>query len=192
MPSVMPERIRVRLPYSSWLSGTSGANTVLEQVRGNGAYDPDSTGVGHQPNGFDQWAAFYQKYRVLGSRITVTAYSTSDAIISVFPSNTSSLATTKIHPTLEESNCVYTQTNAYSAGDPIVNEMTTSVVTGISPQAVLDEDNLGALVSAVPAVQWYWNISAQHPDEASATSVNMTYTVEYDIVFYSRVELPQS
>lgn len=44
--------------------------------RANGLFDPNYTGVGHQPYGFDQLVGvstgtgFYQKYRVLGAKIT--------------------------------------------------------------------------------------------------------------------------
>lgn len=39
----------------------------------NSLYDPDSSGVGHQPYGLDQWAAFYNKYRVFAVKMEVTA-----------------------------------------------------------------------------------------------------------------------
>lgn len=38
----------------------------------NGMYDPNITGIGHQPRGFDQNMAFYDHYRVIMSKITVT------------------------------------------------------------------------------------------------------------------------
>lgn len=37
----------------------------------NGMWDPDYTGGGHQPKGFDQWMAFYNHYTVVGSKINV-------------------------------------------------------------------------------------------------------------------------
>lgn len=36
----------------------------------NSVFDPDSSGVGHQPLGHDEMAALYSKYKVLGARIT--------------------------------------------------------------------------------------------------------------------------
>lgn len=41
--------------------------------RCNSLYDPDYTGIGHQPYTFDQWKAFYNEYRVIKARIKVTA-----------------------------------------------------------------------------------------------------------------------
>jgi len=37
----------------------------------NSMFDPDNTGVGHQPMGFDEMAAIYGHYSVVGSKITV-------------------------------------------------------------------------------------------------------------------------
>ena len=39
--------------------------------RANSVFDPDSSGIGHQPMGFDEMAANYNHYVVLGSKITV-------------------------------------------------------------------------------------------------------------------------
>jgi len=38
----------------------------------NGLYDPDITGTGHQPYGFDQLMALYNHYEVLSSKIKIT------------------------------------------------------------------------------------------------------------------------
>lgn len=37
----------------------------------NGMFDPDSTGVGHQPRGYDEFAEIYNHYTVLGAKIVV-------------------------------------------------------------------------------------------------------------------------
>ncbi len=61
-------------------AGGSGAVGVY-QFAANGMYDPDITGTGHQPLGFDQWlgtsitTGFYNHYNVTSSHIKVTAFS---------------------------------------------------------------------------------------------------------------------
>lgn len=51
----------------------------------NGMYDPNITGTGHQPFCFDQMAALYDHYVVIGSKITVkfAQYSTANNIMYV-------------------------------------------------------------------------------------------------------------
>lgn len=46
---------------------------TFHSFRVNSIYDPDSTGFGHQPYGHDELAKLYKRYRVTGSKITVTA-----------------------------------------------------------------------------------------------------------------------
>lgn len=38
--------------------------------RANSCYDPDATGVGHQPMNFDLWSQLYNHYTVVGAKIT--------------------------------------------------------------------------------------------------------------------------
>lgn len=40
----------------------------------NGCYDPDISGTGHQPMGFDQMTTFYNHYEVIGSKIRITPH----------------------------------------------------------------------------------------------------------------------
>jgi len=47
-------------------------NGAMTQFRANSCYDPDYTATGHQPMYFDNFALFYNRYRVLASKITVT------------------------------------------------------------------------------------------------------------------------
>lgn len=48
--------------------GTTGTYTFAA----SGLYDPNISGTGHQPYGFDQLMALYNKYHVTGSKIRVT------------------------------------------------------------------------------------------------------------------------
>lgn len=71
-------RFRTKLTYydTQALDPASNALTTINgsiwQYRANSVFDPDYTGVGHQPMYFDNLAAIYQNYRVLGCKITVT------------------------------------------------------------------------------------------------------------------------
>lgn len=70
--SFMPGRKSARLVYcSDALGATTTVAIQWHDFAANGMYDPDITGVGHQPMGFDQLAAIYQRYRVNACKITV-------------------------------------------------------------------------------------------------------------------------
>lgn len=76
--SVRPDRLIVKLPYSENIvlsTGTSGQGMTYTWNL-NSIYDPNRTGVGHQPLGYDQWNTFYNKYRVFKVAYELTATST--------------------------------------------------------------------------------------------------------------------
>lgn len=78
----LPDKYVVALPYvSETLSLTQGTAGLAANwtFRANGMYDPDYTGTGHQPLGFDQMMPFYQKYTVIGAKITVDIENTSSS-----------------------------------------------------------------------------------------------------------------
>jgi len=50
--------------------GSSGSNVWVFSV--NSCYDPDTTGIGHQPMYYDNYAQLFNRYRVNFAQITVT------------------------------------------------------------------------------------------------------------------------
>lgn len=54
--------------------------TATHVFRANSLFDPDFTGLGHQPLGFDQWSVFYDEYCVLGAKINVMPVNTQTVV----------------------------------------------------------------------------------------------------------------
>lgn len=75
-----PGKLRVTLRYSQTLNMANSVAGTIESYlfRANSIFDPDYTGVGHQPIGHDQWMAFYRRYKVTDSTIVVTPLKTDD------------------------------------------------------------------------------------------------------------------
>lgn len=67
-----PQSMKTTLRYTERIEFTP-TGTAVQQFRfmGNGVYDPNVTGVGHQPRGFDQFMDVYQKFTVVASQCTV-------------------------------------------------------------------------------------------------------------------------
>ncbi len=74
----VPAQKKVQLRYVEQFSLDAPASGVaaLFLFRANDLFDPDFTGGGHQPKGFDQWMVFYDHFTVIGSKIKVTYAST--------------------------------------------------------------------------------------------------------------------
>lgn len=69
----VPDRMLLKLPYYADVRLTkSGASSYTWNWNLNSIYDPDRTGTGHQPLGYDQWGIFYNRYRVYGVQFDVT------------------------------------------------------------------------------------------------------------------------
>lgn len=81
LPIGFPKTHLVRFKYVDTISLNAAAAEVVSTYifRANDCYDPDYTGTGHQPYGFDQWAAYYEHCHIIGSRCTVQYTPTASA-----------------------------------------------------------------------------------------------------------------
>lgn len=71
MPGFPSNKV-VKMRYVDTFELDPAAGTVAPWIfRANGIFDPDQTGIGHQPLGHDQWAQYYNHAVVIGSKINV-------------------------------------------------------------------------------------------------------------------------
>jgi hypothetical protein len=171
------------------MTSTVGAMATYVMT-GNGLFDPDVTGSGLQPLGYDQYAALYQRYRCIASNIKVnfavpaaTNNANGSFDIALVPSNTSSVFSTW---TAAES-APYSRAKTYEGfGAPAVglkSRMDTATFMGVPRSAVLADDTLQAGVSANPSDMWFWHICAQTADLSTTSTIylviKMTYLVDF-------------
>jgi len=69
----VPARMTRLLKYFDLvqINPSLGGGVSGYSFRLNSVFDPDYTGIGHQPRGFDQFAALYSEYVVLSSKIKI-------------------------------------------------------------------------------------------------------------------------
>lgn len=193
---VCPDVMSVQLHYSRNGSLT-GASPQSRVFRGNSCFDPDFTGVGSQPLGFDQWSQFYRRYRVIASKIVVSSVtkSTEGTRIAVAPLNTNTVIT--LPTTLQESNyCKQSRTTGLSTGSStssVTNYISTAAIRGGPFDIVQYEADLSALISTNPTQQWYWHVMNYNVD-GSITNIDTNINVDicYYVEFYDRETLSQS
>lgn len=70
----MPNKFATKLRYVGQTTLNPGVAGIagVHVINAIGLYDPDITGAGHQPRGFDELMSMYDHYQVIGSKITVT------------------------------------------------------------------------------------------------------------------------
>jgi len=68
---LVPSTKKIKLRYSTNLAFGSLSGIINKnQFNVGSIHDPDYTGAGHQPFGYDQLAALYKQYVVLGAKVT--------------------------------------------------------------------------------------------------------------------------
>ena len=83
------DRAVTKLRYVAYGAISTASLGYGEQIfRLNSCFDPDYSGAGAQPLGFDQWAAFYSRYKVLSVKAKcqfAAPTSLAESIVSLTP-----------------------------------------------------------------------------------------------------------
>jgi len=192
--------LRQRFKYATKITLNPGISTPAGHIfSANGLYDPDISGAGHQPMGFDQLVGvFYQHYTVLSSLIKVTFFSsTSDGsiaaasgMLTVEP-NSSVTLDTDIYDILERGKATSRPYNNASAGGKAVNTIVKKVdMRSFLGMDVMDEDNNAGNSSGNPSEQVYWHINAQGVDTATdSAAVYCVVELWYDAILHEPKDL---
>ncbi len=186
---ICPDRMFVALTYTAGKGlDSGGAGSIASQVfRGNSLFDPDFTGTGAQPTGFDQWAAFYERYRVRGSSMTVRVRAEVDASSTIFPMGVllPKTVTTLDTNYADAAGEPYARTKMISnqeAGYPstLKSYMTTTKILGLSKREAADVD-YSALVGANPSKEWFWHF---YIEDAITAGLNIKSKVYFEVTYY--------
>lgn len=200
-----PDRMVTKLRYVDNFNLTGGAGVVGANVfRFNSCFDPDLTGVGHQPMYFDQFAGAvgtgpYSRYRVISAKATVSFMQTSPPavaatnlgpiVVGLQTGATSGLYATNLSGLCEASNSTWTQLGDKAGG----NNMKVLTAT-YSPRRDLgvatDDDTVSAAYNGNPSQVFHlipWKI-----DTIGAAAVTALVEIVYTVEFFDRNEVAQS
>lgn len=206
--ATIADRTFLKLPYAVEYLVTLGGIGAPEQIafRANSLFDPEAAVGGIQPFGYDQYAAFYQRYTVLGCSCFITAAPAGDA--SAAPNGFNSVYRLNLWPTAGTQAAVasgYTPIGATAAvaeqpygksklisvntiGAPgagmIKSYMSTAKMFGVSTTAVLGETSYSALITANPSLEWFWNISLEDSAGTFSTGTGRFY-IFIRLVYYA-------
>lgn len=159
----------------------------------NSIFDPDRTGVGHQPYGFDQLAALYNRYRVLKAnwRVVFSPANTSYQAL-VLPLNgtlVASITTSGTWNTAAESPRAKTWIQGASGqSKEIVGGISLNDLNGCLWVEYLGDDRFEAQVTNSPIELMTLNIGLYNPG-ASAIIINYNVEIWYEVDLHDPLPL---
>lgn len=192
------DRLLTKLMYSQRVSLTSTAGAITSQLfSGNGLYDPDVSGTGSQPEGFDQMMALYGRYRVYSSKIKVdfinvgstNATSAFEICIVPVPGNATGFTT------MDDAKAApYAKYGVYNIWNlqRISHYIGTEKIYGLHKNAVEIETTYAGTSASSPTLEWTWQIYVQSADRSSTATCYTYTTIEYYSEFFDRNQLQLS
>lgn len=159
------------------------AGTAAVQVfSANGLYDPDITGTGHQPIGFDQYMLAYDHYTVIGAKIRC------------FFENTDSTYSHLVGISIQDNATANTDARVYvenggtkqsflsvKGSSRDVCQLVHQVGIGkfMGKKNILTENDFRGDVSSNPTEQVYFHCWASPQASADSANVNLIVQIEY-------------
>ncbi len=179
---------RRNIQYYSSGSVSSGASSAGSYVfSANGAFDPDITGTGGQPMGFDQMMIFFNHYTVLSSRIRVVfqSGSTSLRVTCGLSVSGSSSAVTSIENLVENGDITF-QVLEYAGamGGTATLRRRLNVGKFQDVPEPMDDPNMRGDVASNPTEQAYYHLSCWNSASATVVTCDFQVLIEYDTVFH--------
>lgn len=194
--SPMPQYKKTVLKYVETidLSATTGGLTGTSNQFGlNCLFDPNLTGVGHQPMGFDQWAALYKMYHVhqVDIKIRPTEYATGFMyFVAQINNSQDTTAVTGIDfaTANERSNCACVNVNADINENVIYKSFRIADIEGNS----IIDDNYAATTSGNPGNKPTLNIAAGRFDGGDTGTIKCTVELVFHVKFFQKLTLAPS
>jgi hypothetical protein len=188
--------------YFGNLNPTTGA-VDTDTYRANGPYDPDYAAGGGQPYGYDQCAAFFERYTVLNSRIKVTAWSqtgagsgtgTANGMVFVLLSADATAPTTLEDAIGQMGTCHVTPIGSQDGnrGVVVVNNSFNARKFFSTPDPTTN-GQIGGLYNGNPDLQAFFHVG--YSDASSgvdAAIITFCVEISYDMVWYGRRQVTSS
>lgn len=157
----------------------TGGTGAFYTLAVNNAYDPNFTGVGLQPLGFDQYSALYSRYRVIRVRyeIDVANRGANPLRYGCYPSPQSTLPADPNAWTIQNA-ATQVKLMSASTGGMAVGRLSGSIdlpkLFGLTKSEFLNEHDFSAIISAGPARVGYLQFFITG---LTATVADVNYTV---------------
>lgn len=196
--TIIPYKVVRTLPYQTDVVIVPGANLTPghKVFTLNGLYDPDISGGGHQPRGFDQYCgledsnAFYRHYVVLGVKATVHFAMSSDAGIGRVGMQVRDSVNLPLKPTdyLESANQRSTKLSPLSSGGGVRTlTMKWSAKQWFGKPNVTTERDLQGSSATNPGEQAYLHVWCDGNGTSNLPTIRADVRLSYLVMFKSPI-----
>lgn len=162
----------------------------------NSLFDPDRTGLGHQPYGFDQLSTLYEKYRVLSASWVINGINTGDAQravrIAAIPHN-DNFTFPDMNLAMESPRCRYIIQGAQGSDLKTLKGWSSmNSIVGRTRAEYTADDKYGSSFTANPSELVLLTIMGSDLDNSGSVSISCTITLEFTAEFYDVRQQNQS
>lgn len=187
------QRYIVKMKYSEVVTTDILAGTYAINL--NSVFDPNRTGIGHQPYSFDTMASLYNRYRVIscGYRLHATpVLGNQPIILTAIPAN-QVLVTSTASEIRENPRAKYVVQNFGAPAQTLRNKCYIPSLVGRSKAQYMADDRYQALVTANPAEEAILNIGTFNPQtDLALGNTPVQVLLEYTVEFFDIKSLGQS
>lgn len=191
-----PQRYSTTLKYYDCFSMGAASTSLTWVFRANSLFDPDYTGTGHQPRGYDQLCSStgpYVRYVVTGVKWIFHAAGSTDGWLGV--NNQDSLNALTFDSQQEQRSCAKVYCPYANGGNQIPTlKFKTNIAkeAGVTLANLRTDDKYSALYTASPSENQAVNVAWQAYDETTTGTVRLSVWAEYKVEFYDIQLLPAS
>jgi len=195
-----PTRCRAQLKYTSYVNLDQVTATVgVQYVRCNSVYDPDQTGGGGQPRGFDQYALLYDQYTVTNSKIKawIVCPALGTGLAAGYMAGISIVDAVTTLPVID--NCADRPFTNYKIVNPYAAMKDQTLMNSWNMKKRFPKDqtyqSLSSQIGSNPAEEEFfqiWCYPALQPLAADTPPYTIQYEILYDVEFYELKQIPAS
>jgi hypothetical protein len=182
-------------------SATVGLVGNVQKYSLNSLFDPDVTGVGHQPYGFDQLCTStgpYSRYKVIGCKVKITAVCPDNLVYLytqlVNPVETYDISQKDVAEATEKPAVRVDFIPARGAQHKVINFSIPNLSALFQWDKATFDLDMGQTTGPYngnPGTQCYLALAAAYPTVESR-AIDLLVELEYDTIFYDRYTLATS
>lgn len=180
----LPTTFRCTMIYGTTfaLNVATGGIPAVRVFSANGLYDPDITGAGNQPRGFDQISPLYDHHTVIGSKIEMmcSAEEAQSPMVFGIALKDGTSVSTNADDYLEEPFSSWQMASPFGSGVKVLQKFSPKFLGYKNPMSV---EELEGSISANPAEQAFYHVWAYSASGTDEGNVYIPVRITYEVVF---------